>query len=567
MNKRILLILILISYFCVSNYSQNYTFIKMDFNGVLSEVATYYRTNQLYVYRNKPFYKFNRKYYDLYTIEVDKAKTKSRFKRLGDDINTRYNEGPVTFNEDDKLVYVTRNRFSKQEMKENQLPENPLMIDIYEERNGEFIFKEKFPYNDTFYSVAHACYSEITKRLYFTSDKKGGYGGTDIYYCDINKDGSYGKPINLGKKVNTKKEEKFTVVKDGVLFFSSDGHHVRKDLDIYYITELGLNNGEKPKHLKEPFNSRWDDFGIALINGYSGYLSSNRDHEQEYNHDVYYFDIGQPIMKKDEFNLLLIIEEEKRNKLILENFRVVDLETNESLSTTIAEDGIIVEKLIEDRNYEVRFDDTLGIENAIIGPYTKNNIADVFIKDTLYLKDVILALVDTNAGNDTLNTVLTDSNILANVDSNLAQQVDSNTQQLIDTTSFTSNSGTDSNELVSIIRPSDIYFDFDKVTLRDDAKKELDMVVRFFRVNGQVKLKIWAHADNRGEEQYNLILSKNRAKTVYDYLVDKGMNEKQIIEYKGFGESRPLFKCDENTFCSPKQHEKNRRVEFVLLKK
>lgn len=588
--KRILKSTISVFIICISFvelYSQtnkDYTFEEMKFNTTLSEVATYYKDGQLYVYRNKPFYKFYSKYYDLYTISVDKEKDLARFERLSDDINTRFNEGPVTFDEKNNLVYVTRNRYSNQEMKDNKLPENPLEIDIYKENNGQFTFKEKFVYNDSTYSVAHACYSEITNRLYFTSNKPGGQGGTDIYYCEIKRDGSYGKPINLGKKVNTKKEEKFTVVKDGVLYFSSDGHHRRKDLDIYYITELGLTNGEKPKNLGEPFNSNWDDFGIALINSYSGYLSSNRGHDQEYNHDIYYFDIGKPIMKDDEFNLLLTAEKRKREMLTLENFKVYDIDTKAEMPKTLVDNGLIIEKMQENHYYEIYFDDTLNLENVKIGPYSKASISDVFLRDTL-MTNVILASVDLKKDSvilAKLDTNLKVDTLVAAVDTNLVAQnndnkTDDNKDDVkndnikIDDIKQNDYKTIDPNTNVGIvevklIQTSDIYFDFDKSELKPEAKKELDKVVKFLSVNGQVKLKVWAHADSRGPEPYNQVLSNKRAETVYNYLVENGLNKSQVIEYKGFGENKPIYKCDENTPCSNAQHRKNRRVEFILVR-
>jgi len=111
------------------------------------------------------------------------------------------------------------------------------------------------------------------------------------------------------------------------------------------------------------------------------------------------------------------------------------------------------------------------------------------------------------------------------------------------------------------IRLDDILFDFDKSFLTDSAKKELDEVYILLRRNKFMYLEVQGHTDNKGEEEYNVGLSKNRAESVVNYLTKKGM-ENPRLEIKYFGASKPTTPNE-----SEDGRAKNRRVEFRVLQK
>lgn len=116
-------------------------------------------------------------------------------------------------------------------------------------------------------------------------------------------------------------------------------------------------------------------------------------------------------------------------------------------------------------------------------------------------------------------------------------------------------------EVVSI---NEIYFDFDKSDIREDATEELDKVVEMMKENSSIKIEVSSFTDSRGSSSYNLKLSDRRAQSTIDYLVSNGI-ERSRVTGKGYGESRMINKCINGVECSEAAHQKNRRTEFVIL--
>lgn len=104
-----------------------------------------------------------------------------------------------------------------------------------------------------------------------------------------------------------------------------------------------------------------------------------------------------------------------------------------------------------------------------------------------------------------------------------------------------------------------IYFDFDKATLRPESIDELERVVKFLRENPSLRIEISGHTDSDGSEAYNLRLSQARAQAVVDYLISRGIESSRMIA-RGYGESRPIAPND-----TPENKQKNRRTELKIL--
>jgi outer membrane protein OmpA-like peptidoglycan-associated protein len=517
--------------------SQSVEIKKLPVNTILSEIATYYKDSTLFVYRNKPFYKTRSEFYDVYKIKVDKGEVFSKFQVLNNTLNTKYNEGPVSFDETNHLVYVTRNRYNVKEMVEGGFSENPLEIDIYKEHKDIFTFTEKFKYNNKDYSVGHACFSPLTKRLYFSAKGKKTIGGTDLFFCTVKDNGDFGPVVSLGEKINTREDELFVSVNKGVMFFSTKGLSKRgpKNLDIYYIKEIDLLKNKRPESLGEPFNSKQDDFGIVFIDGQQGYLTSNRDNRQNYNHDIYYFNLGKPIEGDKEFDLLLTIDDPKKLKrLSSSNFKIIDTLTKKSLIKKITEEGIIVERPNENTAYKIVFNESLSFIDVEITPFTRKN-NQILIIDSLNIKEKTIVIK-----NDT-------TKLLSSVDE-MKEWFKENELNNYSLASFALNN---------------IYFDYDKASISKLSSEVLNTLAEYLQINKVIKLKIFAHSDSRGNADYNLKLSDKRAQSVYKYLVEKGISNERFLEIKGLGESQLLETCE---VCTQGQHERNRRVEFSIEK-
>jgi outer membrane protein OmpA-like peptidoglycan-associated protein len=106
-----------------------------------------------------------------------------------------------------------------------------------------------------------------------------------------------------------------------------------------------------------------------------------------------------------------------------------------------------------------------------------------------------------------------------------------------------------------------IFFDFNKATLRNESIAELNRVVRILNDNATLKIEIGGHTDSKGSDAYNEHLSKNRAESVVNYIVEQGV-DKSRLTFKGYGESTPIASND-----TEEGRQENRRVEFEVISK
>ncbi len=194
-------------------------------------------------------------------------------------LNTKYHEGPATFSADGSQIIFTRNNFN--EGQKGQSVDNDVKLKLYSAQygNGDWTNVQELPFNSDEYSTAHPALSKDGSRLYFVSDMPRGVGGKDLY-VSLREGNSWGKPINMGKELNSKSDELFpTIDGNGNLYFSTTGRRGGLGgLDMYYA----ILNREGTQvidiiHLDAPLNSKGDDFGIVTDGDRSaGYFSSNR---------------------------------------------------------------------------------------------------------------------------------------------------------------------------------------------------------------------------------------------------------------------------------------------------
>ena len=111
-----------------------------------------------------------------------------------------------------------------------------------------------------------------------------------------------------------------------------------------------------------------------------------------------------------------------------------------------------------------------------------------------------------------------------------------------------------------------IYFDLDKYNIRPDAALELDKVVALMQKYPGMVIRLESHTDSRAPDQYNIVLSNNRAKSTNDYIVSGGIAAERITKYEGFGETQLVNKCTNDVKCSEEEHQWNRRTEFIIIK-
>ncbi|MEO6759564.1 MAG: carboxypeptidase regulatory-like domain-containing protein, partial [Saprospiraceae bacterium] len=199
--------------------------------------------------------------------------------KFSTNLNTKFNEAAATFSADGKTIFFTRNNLL--EGKTGRDEEGLVKLKIYTgsaTQPDQWGQLEALPFCSDNYSVAHPSLSADGQRLYFASNKPGGYGGMDLYFSEL-ESGRWGLPINLGPDVNTEGNEIFPFIHaDGRLYFASNGQTGLGGLDIYYTTPKGKGDWNIPVNPGAPLNSTHDDFGITFgADGTWGFFSSDRD--------------------------------------------------------------------------------------------------------------------------------------------------------------------------------------------------------------------------------------------------------------------------------------------------
>jgi outer membrane protein OmpA-like peptidoglycan-associated protein len=121
----------------------------------------------------------------------------------------------------------------------------------------------------------------------------------------------------------------------------------------------------------------------------------------------------------------------------------------------------------------------------------------------------------------------------------------------------------DKKEIGTDLGPFMIYYNFDKYDIREDAKVELDKIVKVMNENPEVKIELGSHTDCRGSSSYNLRLSKKRAKSAADYIAERITNPNRISS-QGYGENSPINNC-RCSKCSKEEHQLNRRTAFIII--
>lgn len=232
----------------------------------------------------------NKGLFKIFYIDSTEKKDAESSRLLSKNLTTILNDGPVTFTKNRDTIYFSRNQDITGKLSDIGSPRNKLGIYSAVFLDGQWTKVRDVRINNEWYNVTTPCLAPGGKRLYFASDKSGGYGGSDLYYSERKGD-RWEDPVNLGPVINTKGNESYPFVNvNGELFFSSDGHQGFGGKDIFF-SFYGDSTWHEPVRLDKPINSDHDDFGIItdpLMK--EGYFSTNRDKTI----DIYHFRTKSP---------------------------------------------------------------------------------------------------------------------------------------------------------------------------------------------------------------------------------------------------------------------------------
>ena len=301
---------------------------KSDFGAFLHDNVLYFASarnenSKIYARTNEPFLDlFQSNYNDLNGTYSDP--------KAISEINTVYHEGPMTITKDGKTAYFSSESFKSKSYLRDKVGKLKLgQIHLYKatKENGKWGSIVSLPFNSNQYSTGNPSINKEGTLLYFSSNRPGSVGGSDIWKVTINSDGSYGVPENLGDKINTVADENFPfITDDNILYFSSNGWTGFGGLDVFYVD---LDKNEGPNNMGNPVNTEKDDFAFTFNKEKNiGHLSSNRSGV-----DNIYDAI--PICKSE---MSIIIKNAKTTE-VLANSKVIFRDENKNILSTKITDG------------------------------------------------------------------------------------------------------------------------------------------------------------------------------------------------------------------------------------
>ncbi|WP_083926271.1 OmpA family protein [Neolewinella persica] len=215
-------------------------------------------------------------YYKLFRSPISRDGLPGNPRPFSVELNSNYNEGPVSFTQEDRVIFLTRTQQRDGTTVEDI--NGKVNLGIYSAYRAEYDWAgiRPLPFNGKNFSNQHPSVTKDGRRVFFASNREGGYGGYDIYFSDY-WEGRWSRAINLGPEINTEGNEAFPYIHpSGRLFFASDGHGGQGGYDLFMMNLSGRRWGDLI-NLPSPVNSPGDDIGITLTNdGNRAYLVSNR---------------------------------------------------------------------------------------------------------------------------------------------------------------------------------------------------------------------------------------------------------------------------------------------------
>lgn len=347
------------------------------------------------------------------------------------------------------------------------------------------------------------CLSPDKKDLYFASRRPGGYGGSDIYVSNLQPNGRWSDPENLGPSVNTPGDEQcpFIHADNQTLYFTSNYWPGYGDDDLFYVRKGPNGVWSEPVNLGYPINTINREGTLFITaDGKTAYYASDRS-DSRGGLDIYSFELREDIRPKKTLWVKGQVFDKKTGKGLPSAVELIDLSAKEPVSKIQTdESGKYLVTLPVGKDY------AFNVNRKGYLFYSDNFLLSQHSPDSTYEKNIALQPIEVNA-----------SVILKN-----------------------------------------IFFDVNKYDLKPESQVELDKLVQLLTDNPTLKVEISGHTDNTGTTADNLVLSNNRAKSVVNYLITKGIVSNRLT-YKGYGESQPIAdnKTDEG-------RAQNRRTEMKV---
>ena len=443
-----------------------------------------------------------------------------------DKINSPQNEGAQTVSADGKfLVFTACNR-----------RDGLGSCDLYFSelgQNGWSTPKNMGEPVSTKFWESQPCLSADGQTLYFASGRPGGQGGQDIWMSKRESSG-WSVPTNMGSNINTPLDEAgpFFHQDNETIYFMSNGYPGMGGFDLFLSRKDENGNWKKPENLGYPINTQRDEGSmIVSLDGSRAMMASDRKYKNsqlksafnskdpdmlsrpESETDIYEFELYEAARPKSATYVKGKVTDAFTKNPLRAQVEITDLSKNEVASSVQTDwNGEFLLCLPGGKSY------AFTVNKSRYAFYSDHfSLEKSTLQDKPFLIDIPLLPIQNNAA-AAPKTSAPKTVVLKNV-----------------------------------------FFETASAKLLPNSVAELKILTKLLNDNPTLRIRINGHTDNVGADNDNLTLSTNRAKAVFDYLVQEGIVSNRL-EYKGFGENKPIATND-----TAEGRQENRRTEFEIL--
>lgn len=424
-------------------------------------------------------------------------------------VNTSQNEGAQAINADGVwLVFTACNRRGDGSQGS---------CDLYWSQQKDGDWTKPVPFSSTVNSKdwdAQPSISPDNKTIFFSSNRPGGQGGKDLWFTTRLPSGRYTEPQNLGPEINTPGDDQAPFLHpDGqTLYFTSNGLPGMGENDLYFVRRTPDGTWGKPQNLGYPINTKANEGTLTVsLDGKTAYFSANLPGGAG-GIDIYSFDLPAHARPQPVTYAKARVTDATTGQVLIAQVEFTDLKTGQVFaSARTRADGSFLVCLPAGKDY------ALNVSKEQYLFHSENfNLVGTASFDQPFLLEIALQPI-TSGDEATARPTPARPIVLRNV-----------------------------------------FFETGSAALLPTSTAELGRLVALLQETPALRIQISGHTDDVGDDASNQTLSENRAKAVYEYLIQNGIPAERL-RYKGFGESKPIETND-----TPEGRARNRRTEFVV---
>lgn len=524
---------------------------------------------------NKTLDKMGKEILNLYITDLVDGKVTTNKRIFSKNLVFPEHVGAISFTSDNAMMYYSR-------VVRVKGGDTQVKIFSVEFDGKDWVNETELNINSNTYSCAQPAVSPDNRYLYFVSNKPGGYGDKDIYFCERSKTGELGEVKNLGSDINTFGEESYPFVSKGnVLYFSSSGRKGFGGLDIYSANKVG-NKWGNITNLMQPYNSYKDDFGFVMDpnDANRGFLSSNRLGTGQ--NDAIFSIEKKPVV--DSVKVAPPVEVKKDSVVavaeiaqITEPIVVPPVAVSPVVSPPVEVEPIVEPPVVAPPVEVVPVVAAPPVSNlpkslssSVISTFNGTPIQGVKVSLKDLTTDKIIGEVTSDgAGKFMIELPETSREDGREFEINLSKGDDFNAKKMVVNIQEIEDLNKNGFSLTPIFHNavlddiSGMVIPYVGIQITPEGQKVLDSLAAYLLKNSNIVIKLNGHTDARGDKLNNLRVSQTMAEKAEKLLIEKGVKDENIIP-RSYGERYIINKCKRGVACDNATHLVNRRIEVVV---